>query len=83
MGTFSIWHWIIVLAVVLLLFGGRGKISQIMGDFGKGLKSFKRSMREDESFEDPEALSQGPKVLPGESSRASDPAHEHNRAARS
>jgi sec-independent protein translocase protein TatA len=83
MGTFSIWHWIIVLAVVLLLFGGRGKISQIMGDFGKGLKSFKRSMREDESFEDPETLSQGPKVLPGESPRASDPAHEQNRAARS
>lgn len=83
MGTFSIWHWIIVLAVVLLLFGGRGKISQIMGDFGKGLKSFKRGMREDESFEDPEALSHGPKALPGESPRASDPAHEQNRAARS
>ena len=40
MGTFSIWHWLIVLAVVLVLFGGRGKISSLMGDFGKGLKSF-------------------------------------------
>ena len=48
MGTFSIWHWLIVLAVVLLLFGGRGKISQLMGDFGKGLKSFKSNMKEDE-----------------------------------
>lgn len=37
MGSFSIWHWLIVLAVVLLLFGGRGKVSQLMGDFGKGL----------------------------------------------
>ena len=48
MGTFSIWHWLVVLAVVLLLFGGRGKISALMGDFGKGLKNFKKSMKEDE-----------------------------------
>ncbi len=47
-GSFSIWHWLIVLAVVLLLFGGRGKISQIMGDFGKGLKSFKKGIKDDE-----------------------------------
>ena len=46
MGTFSIWHWLIVLAVVLILFGGKGKISQIMGDFGKGLNSFKKGMKE-------------------------------------
>lgn len=48
MGSFSLWHWLIVLAVVLLLFGGRGKISSIMGDFGKGLKSFKKGMRDEE-----------------------------------
>lgn len=48
MGSFSIWHWLIVLVVVLVLFGGRGRISQIMGDFGKGLKSFKKSMSDDE-----------------------------------
>lgn len=53
MGSFSIWHWLIVLAVVLLLFGGKGKISTIMGDFGKGLKSFKKSMREDDEAEEP------------------------------
>lgn len=46
MGTFSIWHWLIVLAVVLLLFGGRGKISQIMGDFGKGLNAFKKNVKD-------------------------------------
>jgi len=48
MGTFSIWHWLVVLAVVLVLFGGGGKISRLMGDFGKGLKSFKKGMKEDE-----------------------------------
>ena len=44
MGSMSIWHWIIVLAVVLLLFGGRGKVSQLMGDFGKGLSAFKKGV---------------------------------------
>jgi sec-independent protein translocase protein TatA len=44
MGSFSVWHWLIVLAVVLLLFGGRGKISSLMGDFGKGLQAFKKGV---------------------------------------
>jgi sec-independent protein translocase protein TatA len=47
MGFGSIWHWLIVLVVVLLLFG-RGKISEIMGDVAKGLKSFRRGMAEDD-----------------------------------
>ena len=51
MGSLSIWHWLIVLAVVLLLFGGSSKISTLMGDFAKGLKSFKKNMGEDESME--------------------------------
>ncbi len=55
MGTFSIWHWLVVLAVVLLLFGGRGKISALMGDFGKGLKSFKQGLKEDDEIEDDKA----------------------------
>ena len=46
MGTFSIWHWLIVLLVVLLLFGS-GKVSTLMGDFAKGIKSFKKNMAED------------------------------------
>ncbi len=46
MGSFSIWHWLIVLAVVLLLFGS-GKISSLMGDFAKGIKSFKKNMADD------------------------------------
>jgi sec-independent protein translocase protein TatA len=48
MGSFSIWHWLIVGAVALLLFGGRGKISEIMGDVAKGIKSFKKGMTEDD-----------------------------------
>ena len=52
MGTFSIWHWLIVLAVVLVLFGGGGKISRLMGDFGKGLKSFKKGIKDDEAIAD-------------------------------
>ena len=46
MGSFSIWHWLIVLVVVLLLFG-RGKIPELMGDIAKGIKSFKKGMSDD------------------------------------
>jgi sec-independent protein translocase protein TatA len=46
MGFGSIWHWIIVLLVVLVLFG-RGRVSEIMGDFGKGIKSFKQGLNDD------------------------------------
>ena len=48
MGSFSIWHWLIVLVVVLLLFG-RGKIPELMGDMAKGIKSFKKGMADDEA----------------------------------
>ena len=48
MGSMSIWHWIVVIAVVLLLFG-RGKISELMGDVAQGIKSFKKGMQEDET----------------------------------
>jgi sec-independent protein translocase protein TatA len=47
MGSLSIWHWLIVLAVVLLLFG-TGKVSTLMGDFAKGIKAFKKNMAEDD-----------------------------------
>ena len=48
MGGFSMWHWIIVALVILVLFG-RGKISETMGDFGKGFKSFKKGLSDDDS----------------------------------
>jgi sec-independent protein translocase protein TatA len=47
MGGLSIWHWIVVLVVVLLLFG-RGKISELMGDMARGIKEFKKGMSEED-----------------------------------
>ena len=47
MGTFSLWHWLIVGMLALLLFG-RGRVSDLMGDVAKGIKSFKRGMAEDD-----------------------------------
>ena len=47
MGSLSIWHWVVVAVIVMLLFGGRGKISGLMGDFAEGIKAFKKGMAED------------------------------------
>ena len=49
MGTFSWVHWLLVGIVVLILFGGRGKISSVMGDFAQGIKAFKKGMSEDDT----------------------------------
>jgi len=71
MGSFSLWHWLIVIVVVMLLFGGRGKISSLMGDFAQGIKAFKKGMTEDEKIA--EAKTE-PKTLehtaPGDSAKA-------------
>lgn len=64
MGSFSVWHWLIVLAVVLLLFGGRGKISQLMGDFGKGLSAFKKGVGGQEETPPPAAGQPGDTAKP-------------------
>lgn len=48
MGSLSIWHWVVVLVVVLLLFG-KGKIPALMGDVAKGIKAFKTGMKDEES----------------------------------
>ncbi|CAD7046626.1 twin-arginine translocase TatA/TatE family subunit [Pseudorhizobium endolithicum] len=50
MGSFSVWHWLIVLIIVLVLFG-RGKIPELMGDVAKGIKSFKKGISEDDTPE--------------------------------
>jgi sec-independent protein translocase protein TatA len=47
MGGLSWWHWIIFLAVVLVLFGGKGKVSDLMGDVAKGIKSFKKGLADE------------------------------------
>ncbi|RWX75680.1 twin-arginine translocase TatA/TatE family subunit [Neorhizobium lilium] len=54
MGSFSVWHWLIVLVIVLVLFG-RGKIPELMGDVAKGIKSFKKGMSDDDAPEAPSA----------------------------
>lgn len=67
MGGFSLWHWIIIIAVVALLFGGKGKVSGLMGDLAKGIKAFKSGMKEDE----PTAAAPPPPQVPPPSSTAS------------
>lgn len=75
MGSFSIWHWLIVLVVLLLLFGGGGKIPRIMGDLAKGIRSFKNGLKE----EDDQPTSAEPKTIeaqaePGDSAGDAAPA---------
>ena len=56
MGSLSIWHWMVVIVVVMLLFGGRGKISGMMGDFAQGIKAFKKGMAEDDKPAEPKSI---------------------------
>ena len=54
MGSFSLMHWIVVLAIILILFGA-GKLPRVMGDFAKGIKAFKAGMKEEDETEAPPA----------------------------
>lgn len=84
MGEFSIWHWLVVLIVVMLLFGS-GKVSGLMGDVAKGIKSFKKNMADDDqtptepaAAEKPSGSISGPAgetVAPAEKVREKTPAH--------
>ncbi|HEY2070067.1 MAG TPA: twin-arginine translocase TatA/TatE family subunit [Rhizomicrobium sp.] len=56
MGSLSIWHILIVGIVVLLLFGGRGKISDLMGDVAKGVNSFRKGLKEGEEGDKPRPI---------------------------
>ena len=49
MGAFSIWHWLIVLIVVMVMFGGRGKISSLMGDVAHGIRNFREGLKDPEA----------------------------------
>lgn len=64
MGSLSIWHWLVVIAVVALLFGGRGKISELMGDVAKGIRSFKKGLADED-----EAVKSEPKTIDASVSR--------------
>ncbi len=61
MGSFSLMHWIVVLAIILILFGA-GKLPRVMGDFAKGIKAFKSGMKEEE--DEPEAATAQAQVPP-------------------
>jgi sec-independent protein translocase protein TatA len=52
MGSFSLMHWIVVLAIILILFGA-GKMPRVMGDFAKGIKAFKAGMKEEDETDMP------------------------------
>jgi sec-independent protein translocase protein TatA len=78
MGGLSIWHWLVVGVMILLLFG-KGRFSEMMGDVAKGLKSFKKGMSEEEeaaaakTAEPPRRLTDEAIVAPpAERSRESD-----------
>ena len=58
-GGLSIWHWALVILVVMLLFG-RGKISDLMGDVAKGIKSFKKGMADDDTADDKRTVEHRP-----------------------
>jgi sec-independent protein translocase protein TatA len=51
MGFGSWWHWVLLLVVVLVVFGGKGKVSDLMGDVAKGIKSFKKGLADDPAAE--------------------------------
>jgi sec-independent protein translocase protein TatA len=69
MGGFSIWHWLVVGVIILLLFG-KGRFSEMMGDVAKGLKSFKKGMSEDEEAAAPARPAETPRRLTDEASVA-------------
>lgn len=53
MGGLSFWHILLLALVVLVLFGGRGRFSDVMGDFAKGIKNFKKGLSEEEQTPPP------------------------------
>jgi sec-independent protein translocase protein TatA len=79
MGSMSIWHWIVVGAVLLLLFG-RGKISELMGDVAQGIKAFKKGMADDEAAKVEPPKTEPVKTLDHQASTAPDPAAAKTRA---
>ncbi len=78
MGSFSIWHWIIVLLIVLLLFGA-GKLPKVMGDLAKGVKSFKAGLKDEDEAADPAATA---KVIPNQPANTVDHATKKDEAVR-
>ena len=82
MGSLSIWHWIIVIGVVLLLFG-RGKISDLMGDVAGGIKAFKKGLAEDDDKPTDNAKSEPAKTIDHQAAGAGAPKTETEKRAES
>lgn len=80
MGSLSIWHWVILLAVVALLFGGRGKLSGLMGDAAKGIRAFRDGLKGDDDPASSDAKSSG--SLPRESEQEREREREREDAKR-
>ena len=80
MGTFSIWHWLIVLVVVLVMFGGRGKLSSLMGDMAKGINAFKKGLKEGDGAD--KVVGETPKPIEAESQAAVAEAPEKDEATK-
>lgn len=83
MGSMSLWHWIVVIAVVLLLFG-RGKISELMGDVAQGIKSFKKGMADDETAKADPAKTDGKIIdhVTAADAKPGDPVKQHAQTER-
>jgi sec-independent protein translocase protein TatA len=73
MGGFSLTHWLVVLVIVLIVFGA-GKLPKVMGDLGKGVRSFKAGLKDDDGH--PEGAAGPPEALAVEQARAAAPAKE-------
>ena len=84
MGSFSIWHWIIVLLIVLLLFGA-GKLPKVMGDLAKGVKSFKAGLQDDSDDAAPGSSAPGAnaKTIPSQPANTAETAAKKDEAVRS
>ncbi|SMF31045.1 sec-independent protein translocase protein TatA [Azospirillum oryzae] len=84
MGSFSIWHWIIVLLIVLLLFGA-GKLPKVMGDLAKGVKSFKAGLQDDSDDATPGSNAPGAnaKTIPNQPANTAETAAKKDEAVRS
>ncbi|MBI5612650.1 MAG: Sec-independent protein translocase subunit TatA [Gammaproteobacteria bacterium] len=72
MGTFSIWHWLIVLAIILIIFGAK-KLRNVGSDLGGAIKDFKKSMKEDDDKAKQEAAGQENKVIEGKATPVETP----------
>ena len=80
MGTFSVWHWLIVLAVVLILFGGGGKIPKLMRDMGQGINAFKKGLKEEDK-DKMKADAEASKAIEQETAAATSTLNEKDKAA--